>query len=432
MTTHPPAPQHKRVVIVGAGFGGVAAAEGLAHLPVEVTLVDQHDYHTFKPLVYQVATALLNAEDVGRPVRALFQHQDNFTVRQATATRIDWEAHQLLLAESELVPFDYLVLAAGAAASYFGIPGAAENTFPLYSLPDALRVRTQMLNCFEAAERQPAMVDEGLLTFVIVGGGPTGVETAGALADLFLHVLPRDYPDLAVNKARVVLVEKGQWLLPFMQASLRTYARRVLEERKVEVRLGDAVTEVSTNWVRLQSGEELRTHTPIWAGGLQAIPQAKAFGLPQGKVGRIVVSSDLSVAAHPEVFVVGDLAQITADGHLLPQLAQPAIQAGHHAAHQIARRLMGEPGQPFHYINLGTMATIGRGEAVCEFPRGLTLQGPLAWIAWLGVHLTELSGIRNRLDVLTDWGWGILTHERAARISIDPQELEGRRREQPV
>ena len=192
--THFPATRRKRVVIVGAGFGGVAAAERLAHLPVAVTLVDQHDYHTFKPLIYQVATALLNAEDVGRPVRALFQHQDNLTVRQATATRIDWEAHHLVLEAGKPLSFDYLVLAAGATASYFGIPGAAEHTFPLYSLPDALRVRTQILACFEAAERQPALVDEGLLTFVIVGGGPTGVETAGALADLFVHVLPRDYP----------------------------------------------------------------------------------------------------------------------------------------------------------------------------------------------------------------------------------------------
>ena len=209
---------------------------------------------------------------LGGKSRALFQHQDNLTVRQATATRIDWEAHHLVLEEGESVPFDYLVLAAGTTASYVGIPGAAEHTFPLYSLPDALRVRTQVLNCFEAAERQPALVEEGLLTFVVVGGGPTGVETAGALADLFLHVLPRDYPDLAVHKARVVLVEMGQWLLPFMQESLRTYARRVLEEGKVEVRLGEAVTEVSANRVRLQSGEALRTHTPIWAGGLQAIP----------------------------------------------------------------------------------------------------------------------------------------------------------------
>lgn len=418
-----PAAQRKQVVIVGAGFGGLAAAERLAHVPVEITLVDRHDYHTFKPLVYQVATALLNAEDVGRPIRAMFRQQDNVTIRTATATGVDWEASRLLLEDGETLPFDYLVLAAGATANYFGIPGAAEHAFPLYSLPDAVRLRHQILDRFEAAARQPVLVEDGALTFVVVGGGPTGVETAGALVDWFQNVLPKDYPSLAAQQARVVLVEMGQWLLDFMKAPLRDYTRRTLEERGVEVRLSEAVTEVSATRVQLKSGEALPTHTTIWAGGMQAIPLAKALGLPQGKGGRIIVSSDLSVTERPQVFVVGDLAQIVTEGHLLPQLAQPAIQAGHHVAHQITRRLLGEPGQAFHYTNLGIMATIGRGAAVCEFPLGITLQGPLAWIAWLGVHLTELSGVRNRVDVLGEWGWDLLTHERAARISIDPKEL---------
>jgi NADH:ubiquinone reductase (H+-translocating) len=423
MMHHRIATQRTRVVIVGAGFGGLDAAEHLAHLPVDITLVDRHDYHTFHPLLYQVATSLLNAEDVGRPVRDLFHHQENVTIRQATATGVDWKARHLQLAEGEGLPFDYLVLAAGATANYFGIPGAATYALPLYTLPDAVRLRNQILGRFEAADRDPALVTDGALTFVVVGGGPTGVETAGALVDLFHHELRRDYGDLAVNRARVVLVQRGDTLLPGYKEHLRTYTRKILEDRGVEVRLGIAVTEVSATGARLQSGEALRAQTTIWAGGLHAGPLAGALGLPQGEKGRIIVGADLSVAGHPDVFAVGDLAQMTDGGQLLPQLAQPAIQSGAHAAHQITRRLLGEPGQPFHYLNLGTMATIGRGTAVVEFPTGLTLQGSVGWLAWLTVHLVELSGIRARLDVLADWGWNLLTHERAAHIVIDPAEI---------
>lgn len=423
MTHHSASMKRTRVVIVGAGFGGLAAARHLAHLPVDITLVDHHDYHTFHPLLYQVATSLLNAEDVGRPVRDMFHHQENVTFRQATATGADWEAHQLQLAEGDALPFDYLVLAAGATANYFGIPGAAAYALPLYTLPDAVRLRNQIFDRFEATDRDPALVNDGALTFVVVGGGPTGVETAGALVDLFHHELRRDYPELAVNRARVVLVQQGDTLLPGYKEHLRTYTRKTLEDRSVEVRLGIAVTEVSARGVRLRSGEALPAHTTIWAGGLHAGSLAGALGLPQGEKGRIIVGSDLSAAGHPDVFVVGDLAQMTDGGQILPQLAQPAIQSGAHAAHQITRRLLGEPGQPFDYVDLGTLATIGRGTAVCEFPTGMTLQGSVAWLVWLTVHLVELSGIRNRLDVLGDWGWNLLTHERAARIIIDPAEI---------
>jgi NADH dehydrogenase len=413
-----------RVVIVGAGFGGLAAAEHLAHLPVAITLVDRHDYHTFQPLLYQVATSLLNAEDVGRPVRDMFHRQNNVTFRQATATGADWDARQLHLAEGGTLPFDYLVLAAGATVNYFGTPGASAYALPLYTLPDAVRLRKQILDRFEATDRNPALVQDGALTFVVVGGGPTGVETAGALVDLFHHELRRDYPELAVNRARVVLVQRANTLLPSYKEHLRTYTYKTLQDRGVEVRLGSAVTEASATGVRLESGEALRAHTTIWAGGLHAGPLAGALGLPQGQRGRIVVGPDLSVGGErPDVFVVGDLAQMVDGGHMLPQLAQPAIQSGAHAARQITRRLMGEPGQPFHYVDLGTMATIGRGTAVCEFLTSLTLQGSVAWLAWLTVHLVELSGTRARLDVLADWGWNLLTHERAARIIIDPGEI---------
>jgi NADH:ubiquinone reductase (H+-translocating) len=421
------AAERTRVVIVGAGFGGLSAVEHLAHVPVDVTLVDQHDYHTFQPLLYEVATSLLNAEDVGRPVRDIAHHQTNATFRQATATGVNWETHQLHLMEGRALPFDYLVLATGATASYFGIPGGAAYALPLYTLPDAVRLRNQIMNRFEAADRDPALVSDGALTFVVVGGGPTGVETAGALADLFQHELRRDYPDLAVNRAHIILIQRSDSVLRAFKEQLRGYARTILEDRGVEVRLGVAVTEVSNTGARLSSGEALRAHTVIWAGGLQAGPLADELGLPQGRRGTIVTGADLSVAGHPNVFVIGDLAQMTDGGHLLPQLARPAIESGAHAARQITRRLMGEPGQPFHYVDLGTMATIGRGTAVCEFPTGLTLQGPVAWLAWLMVHLVELGGMRNRVDVLGDWGWNLLTHERAARIVIDPAEIAASR-----
>lgn len=423
MSHHAPASARPHVLIVGAGFGGLAAAQHLAHVPVDVTVVDRHDYHTFHPLLYQVASSLLNAEDVGRPLRAMFHHQRNITIREATVTDIDWQAHRALLDQGDSLPFDYLVLAAGAVVNYFGTPGAQEHAVPLYTLPDAIRLRNQILGRFEATERDHALLAEGALTFVVVGAGPTGVETAGALVDMLHNVLAKDYPDLALNQARVILVERGPAVLPAYGERLRAYAAKTLQERGVDLRLGPAITEVSGARARLSTGEELPARTVIWAGGLRANPLAATLSAAQGHAGRVAVGSDLSVKGHPNVFVIGDMAQISDDGKSLPQLAQPAIQAGKHAAHQITRRLLGEPGAPFHYINPGTMATIGRGAAVCEFPNGLALDGSVAWLAWLGVHLVELGGMRDQLDVLTSWGWAFLTNERAARIIIDPHEI---------
>lgn len=416
--TLPRSRQH--VVIVGGGFGGQAVAEHLSHVPVAVTLVDKHDYHTFQPLLYQVATALLNSEDVGHPLRAAFRHQKNVTFREATVTEIDWRTNRVLLDEGEPLPFDYLVLAAGATVNYFGVSGAQQYAIPLYTLPDAVRLRDRILERFESADRDPSLLADGALTFVVVGGGPTGVETAGALTDMFQHVLAKDYPHLAVNKARVALVERERAVIPPYTERLRDYAAHTLQAQGVELLLGESLSAVQPTRARLSSGVEVPAHTVIWAGGLHANPLADTTGFAQGAGGRIVVGSDLSVKQHPNVFVVGDLAQISDDGYVLPQLARPAIEAGAHVAKQITRRLMGQPGQPFHYNNPGTMATIGRGAAVCEFPNGVTLDGPVAWLAWLGVHLVELGGMRNRLDVLTSWGWGLLTNERAARISIEP------------
>ena len=412
------------VAIVGAGFGGLGVAEQLDHVPVKVTLIDQHNYHTFQPLLYQVATSLLNAEDVGAPVRSLFRHQDNVTFRMATVTGVDLPGQTIQLKDGTPIAYDYLVLAGGTTVNYFNTPGAAEHAFPLYTLMNAVTLRNRILERFEAADRDPALIDDGALNFVIVGAGPTGVETAGALSDLFYNLLPRDYHQLATEKARVIMVEMGKEVLAPFKDNLRAYAKEALERRRVEVRLGEAVAEVGSTFVRLKSGEEIKAHTLIWAAGVRANPLADLLGVPQGRGGRIKLNPDLSVPDHPEIFVVGDMGEVTSDGKVLPQLGSVAMQSGEHVGRQIARRVHGEPGQPFRYWDKGFMATIGRGAAVVELPNKLTLHGPLAYFAWLGVHLVLLSGMRNRIETLWNWGWSALTHDRAARIIIESQDEE--------
>jgi NADH:ubiquinone reductase (H+-translocating) len=412
------------VVIVGAGFGGLGVAEQLAHVPVEVTLIDQHDYHTFQPLLYQVATSLLNAEDVGAPIRGLFRHQDNVTFHMATVTQVDMPGHKIQLSDGKHVSYDYLVLAGGATVNYFNTPGAAEHAFPLYTLMNAVKLRNRILERFEAADRDPTLIEDGALNFVIVGAGPTGVETAGALSDLFYNLLPRDYHQLATQKARVIIVEMGKEVLAPFKDNLRSYAKEELEQRRVEVRLGEAVAEVGPTFVRLKSGEEIQAHTLIWAAGVRANSLADLLGLPQGRGGRVKLNPDLSVPDHPEIFVVGDMGEVASDGEVLPQLGSVAMQSGEHVGRQIARRVAGEPGQPFKYWDKGFMATIGRGAAVVELPNKLTLHGPLAYFAWLGVHLALLSGMRNRIETLWNWGWSALTHDRAARIIIESKDDE--------
>ena len=412
------------VAIVGAGFGGLGVAEQLDHVPVEVTLIDQHNYHTFQPLLYQVATSLLNAEDVGAPVRSLFRHQDNVTFRMATVTGVDMPGHKIQLKDGTQISYDYLVLAGGTTVNYFNTPGAAEHAFPLYTLMNAVKLRNRILERFEATDRDPALIDDGALNFVIVGAGPTGVETAGALSDLFYNLLPRDYHQLATEKARIIMVEMGKEVLAPFKDNLRAYAKEELERRRVEVRLGEAVAEVGSTFVRLKSGEEIKAHTLIWAAGVRANPLADMLGLPQGRGGRMKLNPDLSVPDHPEIFVVGDLGEVTSDGKVLPQLGSVAMQSGEHVGRQIARRLHGEPGQPFRYWDKGFMATIGRSAAVVELPNKLTLHGPLAYFAWLGVHLALLSGMRNRIETLWNWGWSALTHDRAARIIIESKDDE--------
>ena len=401
------------VVIVGAGFGGLAAAKELAKSGRRVTIVDRHNYHTFQPLLYQVATAGLNAADVAYAVRGIFQRQPNVSFRQGEVVGVDWDRKVLRLDEGELA-FDHLIVAAGATAAYFGIEGAHAHGFPLYVLSDAITLRNHILSRFEAADADPALIDDGALCFVVVGGGPTGVEVAGALSELFV-VLHKDFPDLDLGAARIVLVEMADTLLqPFSAASQR-HARERLADMGVDVRTSAAVVRVTPTRVELRSDGEVKAHTLVWAAGVRANPLAEALGVPTGRSGRIVVGPDLRIEGHDDAYAIGDVAAITGpDGQLLPMVAQVAIQSGRHAAREIAGRRR----RPFRYRDKGTMATIGRRAAVAELPLHVRLSGTPAWMVWLGLHLVMLMGFRNRLSVFLNWAWNYLTWDRGPRLII--------------
>ena len=411
------------VVVVGAGFGGLAVARGLADAPVPVTVVDRNNFHTFLPLLYQVATSGLNAADVAHSVRAVFQRCENVDARLGTVTGIDWDGRRVLLDDEPHLPFDHLVVAAGSATNYFGVDGAPEHAFPLYSLTDAVRLRNRVLEQFEAADRDPSLVDDGALTFVIVGGGPTGVELAGAMAELFDKVLRRDFTGLRIDRARVVLVEMADTLLtPFQRRSQR-HAVDALRRRGVDVRLATTVESVEEGHVVLAGGERVPTRTLIWAAGVQASPLAAALDVELGPGGRVVVGDDLAIPGRAGAWAIGDVAHVGA-----PQLAPAAMQMGALVADNIRRTLAGEPTQPFHYRNKGTMATIGRRAAVTELPHLPPLVGSVAWVAWLFLHLWMLIGFRNRVSVLVNWAWNYLTWDRGPRIilrSEDPVRSSG-------
>ena len=414
-----------KVVVVGAGFGGIEVARHLADRPVDLTLVDRNNFHTFQPLLYQVATAGLNAADVAPVVRGIFHGQRNLRFRQASVTGVDWDARTVLLDGQPPLPFDHLVLAGGAVVTHFGIPGAAEHGFALYTLADAVRLRNHVVERFETAAARPASGGDGELTFVVVGGGPTGVETAGALAELFSMVFRKDYPELDVSRARIVLVEAQDHLLGPFGARSRRHALDTLASRGVDVRLGTAVQSVTPDRVTLSDRDVLPCQTLVWAAGVRANPLADGLGLEQGRGGRILVGPDLRVPDREGVWAIGDVAAATdAKGDLLPQLAPVAMQAGRHVARQIGRLAEGRPTEPFRYRDKGTMATIGRRAAVAELPGGIHLRGGLAWLAWLGLHLVFLVGKRNRASVLVNWAWNYFTWDRGPRLflraDVDP------------
>ena len=410
-----------RVVVVGGGFAGLNAVKSLAKVkpPVRVILLEQHNYHLFQPLLYQLATGVVQPADIAHPVRGIVRRYRRASVRMATVSGVDLDAREVLTEAGARFHYDYLILAAGATTATFGIPGVEEHSFPLKSMPDALRLRAHLLHQFELADNDPAQVDKGALTVVVGGGGPTGVEMAGALHELFKHVLVHDFPDLDINHAKVVLLEAMDHLLAPFHPSSRQHALDILRKRGVEVRLGQALERATAGEVVLKDGTVIPTRTLVWGAGVRANPLADVLGLEQTRGGRIVVGEDLSVPGRPEVFVVGDIAGAgDGKGGLLPQVAQPAIQEARHTAQNIERTLKGEPRTGFTYKDKGIMATIGRNAAVTELPSGARFKGVLAWYMWLALHLAYIIGFRSRVAVLVNWIWSYLTYDRHARIIV--------------
>lgn len=412
----------EHVVVVGAGFAGLRVAQALADKPVEVTVVDRHNYHLFQPLLYQVATAGLDAHDIAPTMRGIVRDAPNIDFRMAAATGIDLERRLLLVDDGEPLAFDHLVLAAGATTDTLGIPGVREHTYPMKTLDDAVRIRDHVLHQFELAAADPDRLDDpGWLTFVVAGGGPTGVEMCGAFVELIDDVLARDYRHRYVDRARVVLVEALPNVLNGFSDASQDFALRALEERGVEVLVDAPLEEVRPDAVDI-GGDDRRTiatRTVIWAAGVRTQPLADALGFDQTGGGRIVVDPDLSVPGHRDIWVVGDMAGATdAEGDLYPQLAPVAQQQGMHVARQIALCRRSLPTAPFRYEDKGIMATVGRSAAVVDLPFGIHLDGRLAWLVWLFAHLLFLVGFRNRASVLVDWGYNYLTFDRAARTIV--------------
>jgi NADH dehydrogenase len=410
------------VVVVGGGFGGLYAARALGRLGMRVVLLDRVNYHLFQPLLYQVATASLSPGDIAEPLRAILRKYRNVEVLLAEVTRIDTTARKVILEDGDEINYDFLILATGARHSYFGHPQWEPLAPGLKSLTDALEMRRRILLAFELAERErdPAK-RQALLTFVVVGGGPTGVELAGAIAEIARHTVRKDFRRFDPRQARVVLIDSGDRVLAQYPADLSARARRALERLGVEVRTGAVATEITADHVSV--GETIiPTQTALWAAGVAASPLGRQLGVDVDRSGRVPVQPDLSVGGHPEIFVVGDLAAFTLPGHqMLPGIAPVAIQQGEAAAANIGRLARGETTRPFHYFDRGTMATIGRAAAVAEI-RWLHLSGVLAWLAWLFVHIFYLIGFENRLLVLVQWAWSYLSYERGARLITGPYQ----------
>jgi NADH:ubiquinone reductase (H+-translocating) len=417
MTTDP----RPRVLILGGGFAGVGAAQELEHAEADVVVVDRHDYHTFQPLLYQLATGLIETTAVGHSLRDLVGHQDNTTVHKAEVTSVDLDARRATFDGIEPISYDYLIFGLGAEVNFFGTEGAPEHAFPMYTLPHAARVKDHVLELWETADRDRSVLDDGALNVVVVGGGPTGVETAGAMAELYRSAFAKDYPDIPEEQARVILVEAGPELFSMFKPKLREYAAKALAERTVDVRTDAAVASVTPTRVRLKSGEEIRAHTLIWGAGLNGSPVGGSLGVAAERGNRIGVEADLTLPGHPEVYVVGDVAAIVdpKTEQVLPQLGSVALQSGAHAGETIARTIAGKKTKPFHYRDKGTMAAIGRRAACVQLLGGRTMTGATAQLAWLTVHMALLPTNEDRAKAVVDWAGAALTHQRTGRITVE-------------
>lgn len=408
-----------RVVIIGAGFGGLNAAKELAGTGVEVLLIDRNNYHRFQPLLYEVAMAGLESDEVAQNVRGLFRGYDNVRFRLGTVKDVDRPQQKLVMREGEPIDYDYLIVAAGSVTAHFGVEGAREHTFPLKSLPDAVNLRNHILRRFEHYDRQPDNSSEGLLNFVIVGGGPTGVEMAGAMTEL-INILDGDFPERNVQQARVFLVEMLPDVLPTYDERLRRYTRQALEDRGVTVMTETVVERVTEDTVFFEDKEPIPTDTLVWAAGVKPHPLAESLDSEQARDGRLIVRKDLRLPEDSLVFVIGDMSgAVDESNEPYPQLAPVAIQQGRHAARQILRLLDRKETEPFSFTDRGKMATIGRNAAVAELPNNLHLTGFIAWVAWVVIHIAQLVGFRNRLNVFVNWIYNYLTYDRNARLIID-------------
>jgi len=401
-------------VILGAGFGGLDAARALAQVPVQVTVLDRHNYHLFQPLLYQVATAALSPGDIASPIRWILRHQKNVEVLLADARAID-PAARMVLTDRDPLSYDYLIVATGATHAYFGHPDWERWAPGLKTLDDALDMRRRVLLAFEAAERESdPEAQQRLLTFVIIGGGPTGVELAGALAEIARQSLRDDFRRIQPESARIVLLEGGPTLLSTFPDGLRAAARGSLERLGVEVHTGSAVTAIDGEGVTV-GDTRIVARTIIWAAGVAASPLAGSLGVPLDRAGRVAAEPTLRVPGHPEIFVAGDICSFLQDGKPLPGVAQVAKQQGAHAARNIARAISGQTLEPFHYVNFGNVATIGRGSAVVDIGP-VRASGWLAWVFWLFLHIFWLIGFRNRVAVLGEWAWAYVTFQRRIRL----------------
>jgi NADH:ubiquinone reductase (H+-translocating) len=413
-----------RVVVVGAGFGGLLAARTLARYPVRITLIDRKNFHTFQPLLYQVATAGLSPGEIAAPIRWIMRNRRNVEVLMSEVQDFDLARRVVKLPDAE-VPYDYLIVASGASHAYFGHDEWEPFAPGLKTIEDALEIRRRVLLAFELAERQASSEKEQVqLNFVVVGGGPTGVELAGTLAEIARRALANEFRTIDPRKTRIVLLEGGPRILPAYPEDLSRSAEEQLKRLGVEVHTSAMVTNVTPGAVHM--GEtQLPAAVILWAAGVAASPLGKKLGAPVDRAGRVAVNPDLSLPGHPEVFVIGDLATLKdKDGRLLPGVAPVAMQEGKATAHNIGSELQGEPRKNFHYFNKGNLATIGRAAAVAEFGK-IHISGFVAWLAWLFVHIFFLIGFRNRIIVMVQWAWSYFTYERGARLITGDTHLPG-------
>lgn len=402
---------------MGAGFGGLAAARSLADVPVDVTVVDRRNHHVFQPLLYQVATAALNPSEVAAPIRRVLRHQSNAEVVLGEAVSIDTGAKKVILTDGE-IPYDHVIVATGVTHSYFGHDDWGPYAPGLKSISDALQMRRRLLIAFEAAEREkPGPARNAWMTFVVVGAGPTGVELAGALAEISRLSIREDFRHIDPHRSKIILVEGADRVLPLMPERLSRKAQHQLEKLGVQVHTKAQVTQIDVSGVTA-GGEHIPARTVFWAAGVVASPLARSLGEPMDRAGRVLVKPDLTIGSSDCCYVIGDLASLSQNGQPVPGVAQAAIQQGQYVADAIDKRLADEPVEAFFYRDKGTLATIGRAAAVADI-RGLQLWGMPAWLAWLAVHLWFLIGFRNRFVVMLEWARSYFTYEKQARLITD-------------